>query len=435
MEPSVIEEVRLTSFKSFRAATLPLDDLTLLVGRNGSGKSNALDGLWVLSRLAFGEDIRETLDGGRDGPAVRGGVEGCAPAGEQSFSLGCTVRTGRDRVTLDVTVQILPVVQVSAECLAMNGRPLLTAEPPDLDSSDIRASWRTGTKGPNPKVPFRASRLLCTQVLTRIPATKGGQRVHLAAAQLIAALRQVFVLDPVPYQMRQYVREGDTELRRNAENLSAAVAQLVAIPGNRQRIVEALNRLNEHDIVDVASTVTPLGDVMLTLEERTGGRAESLPIRLTSDGTLRFLAVLTALLQAPTIDATPDPLASEDAAGQTTMVIEELENGLHASQAVTLIGLIREEVRARRIRTLATAHSPAILDALTGAEHPSVIVCQRDGAGYSQLTRLVDLPDYFRIAALGGLGKAAEQDRLRQVPTPPSDASAFLDELLGGVGS
>src|SRR3954452_24217984 len=105
MEPSVIEEVRLTSFKSFKNAVLPLEPFTLLVGRNGSGKSNALDGLWTLSRLASGEDIRAALDGGREGPAVRGGVLGCAPFGEPTFTLGCSVRTGADVVGLDVTVQ------------------------------------------------------------------------------------------------------------------------------------------------------------------------------------------------------------------------------------------------------------------------------------------------------------------------------------------
>lgn len=48
--PSVVEEIRLTSFKSFTDAVLPIGELTLLVGRNGSGKSNALDGLWALGR-------------------------------------------------------------------------------------------------------------------------------------------------------------------------------------------------------------------------------------------------------------------------------------------------------------------------------------------------------------------------------------------------
>ena len=129
MEPSVIEEVRLKAFKSFRDAVLPLDDLTLVVGRNGSGKSNALDGLWALVRLASGDDVRDALDGGREGPAVRGGAVGCAPFGQSAFSLGCTVVTGEQRVHLDVTVQVEPIVQVVAERLRTDDRDLLATQP------------------------------------------------------------------------------------------------------------------------------------------------------------------------------------------------------------------------------------------------------------------------------------------------------------------
>ena len=142
MEPSVLEELRLASFKSFSDAVLPLDDLTLLVGRNGSGKSNALDGLWALARLAEGEDIRDALDGGRDGPAVRGGAAGCAPFGESSFSLGCRVRTGAVAVDLDVTVQTEPEVQITAERLRTDAARLVSL-PPEPGSGDISATWGT----------------------------------------------------------------------------------------------------------------------------------------------------------------------------------------------------------------------------------------------------------------------------------------------------
>src|SRR5215475_6823592 len=47
---AVLEEVHLTAFKSFQNATLPILPLTVLTGRNNSGKSNALDGIEVLSR-------------------------------------------------------------------------------------------------------------------------------------------------------------------------------------------------------------------------------------------------------------------------------------------------------------------------------------------------------------------------------------------------
>jgi predicted ATPase len=428
MDVSVIEEVRLRAFKSFFDASLRLDDLTLLIGRNGSGKSNALDGLSVLSRMATGDDIRDAIDGG---PVVRGGVDGCVPAGHHHFWLGCSVRTGDDVVALDVSVQAAPSVQIANETLSLNGEPMLRTEQPDPDSGDIRVRY-SGMRDDSPGIPFKASRLLSAQVVARIPATGDGRRVHLAASQMINALRGVFVLDPVPSLMRQYVRERDTELRRNGDNLSAAVASVIADPEQKWVLVEALRRLNEHGVDDLSVETTRAGDVMLNLVEKVGGRSTELPIRLASDGTLRFLAVLTALLQAPKRSA-PMQLAADDAVGATTLVIEELENGLHASQAAAMIGLIRHEVERRQIRTLATVHSPAMLDALTGAEHERVVVCQRDADGTSRLRRLVELDSYFKVVTSGTLGRAAVDDRLRSsADSAPEPVSSFLDDLLAG---
>ena len=429
MEPSVIEEIRLGSFKSFRDAVLPLDAFTLLVGRNGSGKSNALDALWVLARLASGEDIRDALDGGREGPAVRGGVVGSAPFGEPAFSLGCSVRTGKVVVRLDVTVQVEPVVQVLKEKLAIGADVVLLTDPANMDSADIVASWNNRQRGPHPQDSFRASRRLTSQVLSRVPATEPGQRIHVAAGQVLAALRSVFVLDPVPHLMRQYVPRRDMLLRRNADNLSAAVASLIETGPTKELLRTALMKLNEQRIDDITMSSSDLDDVMLTLSERQNGKKHPVPARLMSDGSLRFLAILVALLQAPT-ETAPEEVASEEALGQTTLVIEELENGLHASQAGTLIGLIRDQVQTRRVRALATAHSPALLDALTGSEHRTVIVCERDSNGRSTLSRLVDLPGYVNVVAGGGLGRAAVADELRATPEA-KPARELLDEILG----
>ena len=230
--------------------------------------------------------------------------------------------------------------------------------------------------------------------------------------------------------MRQYVPRRDSLLRRNAENLSAAVSELVEQPDTKNLLRRALSDLNEQQIDDITMSSSQLDDVMLTLGERQNGKKYAVPARLMSDGSLRFLAILVALLQAPNAEAVSQPLAAEDAVGQTTLVIEELENGLHASQAGTLIDLIREQVRTRRIRALATAHSPALLDALTGEEHSNVIVCQRDSDGRSTLSRLVDLPGYVNVVAGGGLGRAAIADKLRATEGP-KPAREVLDEILG----
>jgi predicted ATPase len=196
----------------------------------------------------------------------------------------------------------------------------------------------------------------------------------------------------------------------------------------------ALGQLNEQEIIDVTVSRSDLDDVMLTLVEQFDGTEHQVSARVMSDGSLRFLAILVALLQAPTVETVPELLASEDAIGQTTLVIEELENGLHASQAQLLVGLVRDEVSGRRVRALATAHSPALLDALSGKEHRSVVVCQRDRMGRSTLRRLAELPNYIDIVTSGTLGRSAERDRLRErevATQSPSEMLVKIFELRG----
>lgn len=143
--------------------------------------------------------MRDSLEGGGKGPAVRGGVIGCAPFGETSFSLGASVRTGSEVARLDVKVQVEPVVQVVHERLAVGERVLF--------------DWDNRKRGPNPKVAFRASRLVSSQVLARIPGTAAGERVHRAAARVLAAPSAVFVPDPIPREMRQYVPPATVKAR------------------------------------------------------------------------------------------------------------------------------------------------------------------------------------------------------------------------------
>jgi AAA15 family ATPase/GTPase len=39
----MIKHIRLNNFRSYRSLELPLGNLNVLIGRNGSGKSNLLD--------------------------------------------------------------------------------------------------------------------------------------------------------------------------------------------------------------------------------------------------------------------------------------------------------------------------------------------------------------------------------------------------------
>ena len=427
-----LDELRLTHFKSFSGAALPLRDLTFLIGRNGSGKSNAIDGLQVLSKLAQGDDVRDAIEGSRgEGAEVRGGVRGCAPFGDESFSLGCCVTSGAERFGLDLTIAIDPDVQITAERLwceeGATGRTLLETDDPDPDRADLVGRYDNGKQGPNPALPFRSTRLLTSQVATKIPSdTEAMQRVHRGAEAVLEALQAIFVLDPVPSLMRQYVPSKDTVLRRRADNLSAAIGGLLQDAESEARLRELVQALPEQAVDRITVESSSLGDVVIALDERRGNSNVPVSARVMSDGMLRFLAFATALLEAPLLE---DEAKAEE--GHTMLVIEEIENGLHPSQAVRVVELIKAESGRRQIRTLATTHSPAMLTALAAEDHEGVVVCDRESeTGGSRMRRLVDLPAYARAMASGSLGEAVIRRRLEE--QGDADALRELDVVLSG---
>ncbi|MFE2770855.1 AAA family ATPase [Microbacterium resistens] len=435
MSSANLQELRLPAFKSVRDGIVPIGPVTLIVGRNGSGKSNVLDALAVLSALATGTDLRDALDGGRQGPVVRGGSEGCAPLGQDSFSIGCTADVNGEKVHLDLEVSVRPQVQILSERLwtvrktgNRRGEPLeyLKSDPPTPHSGDINVRWENGKRGTNPAVSMRANQLLTSQVATRVPATAAaGRKVHEVADGMLRAITGIFLLDPIPHQMREYVPEKDSRLRRTADNLSAVLRHLLRETDARRALLEMTSNLSEAQISDLSSVSSELGDVMVTVEELIGGVTQAVPARLMSDGTLRFLAIAAAMLDSPE----GAPTAAE---GGRVLVVEELENGLHPSQAAQLLQRLKSAAGERYVRTIATTHSPAILDALDGEDHESVVVASRDQDGWSRITRLVEFPDYVEILGKDSLGANAVQDRLRPGAVDVDEKRRNLASLFEG---
>lgn len=434
MSVAELVELRLPAFKSVRNAVIPVNELTLIVGRNGSGKSNVIDGLAVLSALADGGDLRDALDGGRPGSVVRGGSAGCAPLGTSSFALGCTVAYEGVKYHLDLEIQTSPTLAIRSERLwtprlsgPRRGTDIdyLKSDPPDPHSSDLQVRWQNERQGVNPPITMRATQLATAQASTRVPATtQAGRKVQDVADIVLAGISGIFILDPVPQLMREYADERDSVLRRNAENLSATLKRLAADPQVQGTLLAMTESLSEAQVSSLTSVTSPLGDVMVTIEEMIGGARRQVPARLMSDGTLRFLAIAAAILDEPATSPT-------DVDGGRIVVVEELENGLHPSQAALLLERLKLTAPERGIRTVATTHGPAILDALSGDDHNSVMVSTRDKHGWSRVDRLTDFPDYFEVVGQSSLGDSAVRDRLRPGVPNTGTARAALSEIFG----
>lgn len=453
MPSARVTQLNLVAFKSFRNEVLPLDDMTLLIGRNSAGKSNALDGLEVLARLAEGEDLIDALDGRRrEQGAVRGGSEGCAPHGMDSFTLGCRVKSGDDWLTYTVQVEVRPDIRIISERLsgavvaAGSGSRshglVFETRAAGAPGTGIEAEIHNGKQGPNPVLRFRDSRLLLSQIPLVVASSNRAERsVHAAVTTVQNALRGIFHFDPIPHLMRDFVKGRDVELRRTGENLSAALRNLQTSDEDAFERIEDLVRLIADDGVREISFVnSDLGDVMLALQEERGlgaGAPERTPAREMSDGLLRFIGIATALLSPRNgldIDSEVSSIASVDVSQPSSgilIVLEELENGLHPSQAHRVLELVRASSETAGTSVLITTHSPALLDAAEGSLNQNIIVCHRDPeTGHSRLTRIVDLPGYAVALAEGSLGAAVTTGKLSSTATEKPDFAEF-QRLLG----
>lgn len=453
MSQPILTELRLDAFKSFRNARLPLSDVTFLTGRNNSGKSNALDGLDVLSRLAGGEVLADALDGRRrQGGTVRGGSRGCAPHGSPEFSLGCTVVQDDQEFSYSISVQVDPDLKIVDERLegpavaAKTGKlhktvSIFQTRKASENSPGIEGEIYSGKKGSNPAKYFRDDRPVLAQIPNALQGGNQTERSILRAIEVvITALRGTFHIDPVPHLMRDFVPAHDTTLRRTGENLSPALNQLQQRdPHSFDKIVKLTRKIADDQVTDISFAKSSLQDVMLQLEEKRGPISKTVeeltPAREMSDGLLRILAIATTLKstrESLDIDNQPSAGAIDAApAGGVLIVIEELENGLHPSQAHRILDLIQQSHNETAVRVLATTHSPALLDAAEGILNDSIIVCHRDPeTGYSRLTPLTQLPGYARALAEGTLGDAVTAGKLVDDVIESRDFSDF-EKFLG----
>lgn len=277
---------------------------------------------------------------------------------------------------------------------------------------------------------FRAAHLLTAQLPLRLGGQTAAERSVLDAAETaLAVLGGVFHLDPVPQQMRHYVPEQDVVLRRNAENLSATIARLRRDDHPRfAELVQVIEGLPEHEVSALEVGRGEFGEVMLALRERNDGRELTVPARQMSDGMLRMIAVATALLAGGPGVAIE---GSASVAPALTLVLEELENGLHPSQAARVLSLVKSAAAEQDFQVVLTTHSPALLNALGGDDHPGVLVIGREPDGRTRATRLVDLPGYLAMMAAGRLGDLVTVGGLPAPGGRDQVDTSQLDRLLG----
>lgn len=405
----MLDAFKLQDFKSYGVASLPLGPLTVLIGANASGKSNAIEALRLLSWLAQGHKLGAIKYAVQDADrVVRGRVEDLCRQGQSNFRIGCTIggETHWSRLFMQIECRDgeLHVCRESVTSAIETVALYLLDQPSRGVGSDAGVAYNNFARGPNkPHITVSDQMAVFTQLDSPAsfqPSHKKAQEEIPKVARLYQSLlANILFLDPVPARMRDYSFANERRLQGDGANLSSVLYALWGADGQsakspyaqqREDILAFIQSLPEQDITGLGFLRGPRGEVMLQLVETFGGAPRPYDAPLLSDGTLRVLAIAAAMLSAPE---------------GSLVVIEEIDNGVHPSRAHHLLERINAIAQRRQLRVLLSTHNPALLDALPPTALNDVVFCYRDPAsGLSQLKRLADLPDVPELLVQGSLG-------------------------------
>jgi predicted ATPase len=408
----MIKELKLINWKSFQEATLYIDPLTVVIGSNASGKSNCLDALLFLNRVSQGIAIFPAIAGDVNLPAIRGGMEWICRKPEKEFTISVVFgseSTSKEDYRYNLTVLVngtkaevyaeeLTLLKYSPRSEKPGEKMLFRTKQEESNSPGIPTYFFTGTQGRGKRHDLNRANIILSQVETLNVKKEIVKGVKLVLSQL----QKIFVFDPIPSHMRNYTPLSE-KLLADGSNIAGVLAGLGI---DRKQIVEEtltryLKDLPERDIKRIWTE--PVGkfktDAMLYCEEGWENQpTHEVDARGMSDGTLRYLAIVTALL-------TREP--------GSLLVIEEVDNGLHPSRAHLLVEMLKTLGKERTIDVLVTTHNPALLDAAGVGMIPFIVIAHRDDAtGFSRLTQLEDIDQLPKLIASGSLGTLSSKGRI-----------------------
>lgn len=383
-----LERIQLTNLLSFgpQAEELELGPLNVLIGANGSGKSNFIEAIGLLqaaptdlaARVRVGRGVADWMwqgDAEADSAVIRTVVH---PADQQAL---------RYRVAFGERLQRFVIVGERLEPLIpQQAGPLFV----DRGNDAHVAILRRNTKVPPERRPALSEVTERERMEIAFGQLLGYEQVEYpveGSKSILAEVRDAEYYPELTYfakdleRIRLY-REwtfGQNNIVRSLQKTDLPNANLAEDHANlglvlnrlsmdyeaREQIVEALRRLYE-DVSDFHVSIE-FNTAQLFVQER-GGKV-TVPATRLSDGTIRYLSLLAILC-----DPQPPPL----------VCIEEPELGLHPDILPGLAKLLLET--SERCQLIVTTHSEVLVDALT-PEPESIVVCEKED-GQTKLKRL-----------------------------------------------
>ena len=363
----MITSLRLVDFKNFADENLRVGPFTAIVGVNASGKSNVRDAFRFLHGIGRGYALAKIIGGkfGAGGQvewaSIRGAAGEIVRFGQPGFFLQVELTLNQSKVVYSIRVKCddgeQTVFRVTDEQLTFGRKDIYASHPgaPDLvrnQGDPAHLLLRMGKTGQQrklgPRIAFRPDQ----PALTQIKEHRNVARSHKDKIQLVMdALVNIRFLDPLPDLMRKPAFPGQTVLGDHGENLSTVLQEICKNPKRAAVLYEWVCALTPMDVEKFYFPRDPItGLVQFVIGESNKREVSAFS---ASDGTLRFLAILAALLGEHS--ALPGREVTR------LYVFEEINHGIHSSQLSLLRDLVEGQTAKGGLQVITTTHSSNLL--------------------------------------------------------------------------
>ena len=354
------------SYRSLREADMALDDLNVFIGANASGKSSILDALRFLSEGVRARDFRAAA-------FSRGGILHMAWKGEDAFRIELTIHLEHDGRKYEWSLRLVRTgydfyVDERVDQLPDGAPPvgLLVASKGD-------GWWWSGDEG---RVELKQDPTTCALAAAAADASFPARDV----AEFIG--RWGF-FDPNPFLLRRdWTGLESSRFDHYGRNLGETLHALrESSPAAFERIVEATRA-----VLGLPRKIEPRQSeegrfYFVQIEPDLHFPVHQMGV---SSGTLRMLALMTALFAEPNANL---------------IGIEEPENYVHPAALSAFVDYLLDA--QDHVQFMVTTHSPLLLDFL---DRPEVVRVVRRGEEGTTVTAGEDADSVRKALEASGFG-------------------------------
>lgn len=351
---------------------LKLGPLNVLIGPNASGKSNLVDVLELVRSLPT--DLQDTIRNG-------GGVKDWLWEGDrqkQDPSLEVVVSYGKTGLQHQIAFK-----EIGSEFWPALEQ--IQASPDKVFYEFLLNPYKSNIRNrDNEWIDFDKTENLNSSILAQIKPGVDNVDLYILARiyQRIHIYSTWHFGRDSLFRQSQAIDQPTSDLAEDYSNLAIVLNQMAKSPEAKQHVIEGMRELYENfDTYEI-----PLSSNSAVEIRFTEGKLRSIPAARLSDGTLRYLCLLTILYN-------PHP--------SRVVCVEEPELGLHPDIVAGLAKHLR--AASQRMQIIVTTHSDILIDALSDTPECVVVFENHDGA--TQMNRLDadDLSEWLQKYSLGQL--------------------------------